>query len=96
MEPNPYESPTEPDPSAKIPEGPTPHWHWDNTQLLLGVAGIMAGCITFFATEPPSGISWELKVVLRVIAAILFVVGVVLMWGPIARHEDADEDEQDS
>ena len=94
MAPNPYESPKELDPGAKIPNGPTPHWHWDNTQLLLGVAGIMAGCMTFFVTVmPPDSFSGDIKVV---IAAILFVVGVGLMWGPISRHEDAGVDENDS
>ncbi|MBC7857162.1 MAG: hypothetical protein IAF94_27340 [Pirellulaceae bacterium] len=93
MEPNPYESPKELDPAPKVLEGPTPHWRWDNTQLLLGLAGIVAGCVTFFVTEQSSGILWEFKVVFRVVAAILFVVGVVLMWGPISRHEDADDDE---
>ena len=93
MEPNPYESPKEPDPAANMPEDPVPHWHWDNTQLLLGLAGILAACITFFATEEPSRLSLALKVSLRVASAVLFIAGVVLMWGPISRHEDAAEDE---
>ena len=93
MEPNPYESPKEPDPAPNISEGPTPHWHWDNTQLLLGVAGILAAAVTFFVSEPPSNISWEFKVVLRVFAGVMFVGGSVLMWGPISRHEDAGDEE---
>jgi len=32
------------------------------------------------------------KPVFYVVAGALFVLGVVLMWGPISRHEDDEDD----
>ena len=86
MEPNPYESPKG---LEDAPVAAPQSWRWDHAQLLLGLAGIVGAIGSVIASqEVQSGY----KPVFFIVAGALFVLGVVLMWGPISRHED-DEDE---
>jgi hypothetical protein len=89
MDPNPYEPPKElgslpPDDASKSAYRST-----DNAQLLLGCATLMAGYGTYMSTNVPfNQVVIELPAVpIRVLAAILFIVGVLLIWGPVSRHE---------
>ena len=86
MESNPYESPKG---LEDAPIAPPSSWRWDHAQLLLGLAGIVMAIVSVVASqEVQSGY----KPVFYVVAGALFVLGVVLMWGPISRHEDDEDD----